>query len=71
MVKEESQRDPSRIPSLPEKMQLSYDLFRLTNADLAELLRIVERSCASAVARRSHVEEVRHSSPFTHYSLSI
>lgn len=58
MVSEESQRDPSRIPSVQEKMQLTYDVFRLSNAEMAVLLEMVQKECSAAIAHAIHADEV-------------
>ena len=58
MLSEESQRDPSRIPSVQEKMQLTYDVFRLSNAEMTVLLEMVQKECSAAIAHAIHAEEV-------------
>ena len=57
-VSEKSQQDPSRIPSVQEKMQLTYDVFRLSNAEMTELLEMVQKECSAAIAHSMHAEEV-------------
>ena len=57
-VPEKSQQDPSRIPSVQEKMQLTYDVFRLSNAEMTELLEMVQKECSAAIAHAIHADEV-------------
>jgi len=54
----ESQRDPLRMPSLQEKMQLTHDLFLLDNDHMLQLLRLAESDCPAALARSIRGEEV-------------
>ncbi|KAJ1430212.1 Bromodomain-containing protein [Ochromonadaceae sp. CCMP2298] len=54
----DSKSDMDRIPSLEEKLQLSYDVFKVTNVDMGHVLTLVEASCPSAISRRAATDEV-------------
>mmetsp|Transcript_3907 Transcript_3907/g.6121 ORF Transcript_3907/g.6121 Transcript_3907/m.6121 type:complete len:219 (+) Transcript_3907:41-697(+) len=43
--------DPDRIPSMDEKIQMSYDLFKIEPAQLGRILTVIEKSCPRAVTR--------------------
>ena len=46
------QADNGRIPSVEERMQLSYDIFKIDNTEMARVLTIIETSCPSALSRK-------------------
>eukprot|EP00607_Mallomonas_marina_P004145 CAMPEP_0182425486 /NCGR_PEP_ID=MMETSP1167-20130531/11931_1 /TAXON_ID=2988 /ORGANISM="Mallomonas Sp, Strain CCMP3275" /LENGTH=230 /DNA_ID=CAMNT_0024606255 /DNA_START=128 /DNA_END=820 /DNA_ORIENTATION=+ len=50
--------DPDRIPSLEEKTQLSYDIFKIETAELGRVLTIIEKTCPGALNRRDSEDEV-------------
>ena len=39
-------------------MQLSYDIFKIDNVEMARVLTIIESNCPSALSRRSTQDEV-------------
>ena len=39
---EAGERDPERVPTIDERMRLSYDLFKLNDADLGRTLTMIE-----------------------------
>lgn len=47
-----------RIPSVEEKMQLSYDIFKIANNEMARVLTIIETSCPSGLSRKASTDEV-------------
>lgn len=51
-------KDLDIIPTVEEKMQLSYDIFKVTNSDMARVLTIIEKSCPSALSRKLSADEV-------------
>lgn len=50
--------DPCRIPNVDERIRLSYDFFRIDNAELGKVLTIIEQVCPIALNRRSSEDEV-------------
>eukprot|EP01041_Mallomonas_annulata_P001337 gene1337-2586_t len=50
--------DPDRIPTLEEKTQLSYDIFKLETTELGRVLTIIENNCPDALSRRDAEDEV-------------
>ena len=50
--------DLDRIPNLDEKMNLSYELFKIGNTELAKALTIIEEQCPSALIRNHSIDEV-------------
>lgn len=55
---EEGEKDPNRVPSVEEKLQLTYDVFKIGNYELAKLLTMIENRVPSALARKAAVEEL-------------
>eukprot|EP01034_Spumella_vulgaris_P026030 gene26030-32556_t len=55
---EDSKSDVDRIPTVEEKMQLSYDIFKIANNEMARVLTIIETSCPSGLSRKASVDEV-------------
>eukprot|EP00428_Durinskia_dybowskii_P067552 CAMPEP_0170373102 /NCGR_PEP_ID=MMETSP0117_2-20130122/9898_1 /TAXON_ID=400756 /ORGANISM="Durinskia baltica, Strain CSIRO CS-38" /LENGTH=241 /DNA_ID=CAMNT_0010627987 /DNA_START=27 /DNA_END=749 /DNA_ORIENTATION=- len=55
---EDSKADLERIPSVDEKLQLSYDIFKITNTDMARVLTMIEASCPSALSKKISTDEV-------------
>ena len=55
----DSTSDLGRVPALEERMQLSHDVFKLDNTELARVLTIIEASSPNALARKSSSDEVR------------
>ena len=49
---ESSKADNGRIPSVEERMQLSYDIFKIDNTEMARVLTIIETSCPSALKKK-------------------
>jgi hypothetical protein len=54
----ESVKDANRVPSLEERMQLSYDIFKIDNVEMGRVLTIIERVCPSAISRKTSLDEV-------------
>lgn len=50
--------DPCRVPNVDERIKLSYDVFRIDNAELGKVLSIIEQICPLALNRRSSEDEV-------------
>eukprot|EP01032_Pedospumella_encystans_P000610 gene610-703_t len=55
---EDSKSDLERIPSVDEKLQLSYDIFKITNTDTARVLTMIETACPNALSRKVSTDEV-------------
>ncbi len=55
---EDSKSDMDRIPTVEEKMQLSYDIFKIGNNEMAKVLTLIESSCPSGLSRKASTEEV-------------
>ena len=49
---ESSKADNGRIPTVEERMQLSYDIFKIDNTEMARVLTIIETSCPSALTKK-------------------
>ncbi len=47
-----------RIPTVEEKMQLSYDVFKVGNNDMARVLTMIETSCPNGLSRKASTDEV-------------
>jgi hypothetical protein len=47
-----------RVPSLEDKLQFSYEVFKLGKPQLAHVLTVLEDRCPSAMSRRVHEDEV-------------
>jgi len=43
--------DPDRIPSMDEKIKLSYDIFKIDMVSLGKLIGMIEKKCPRAVER--------------------
>ncbi|RYH18449.1 hypothetical protein EON65_27195 [archaeon] len=54
----DSQLDMERVPNVDEKIQLSHDIFKIGNADLAYVMTIIEDACPYAMSRTSSADEV-------------
>ena len=50
--------DSERVPTMDERMQLSYDIFKIDNVKLGRALTIIEDACPSAINRRAGEDEV-------------
>ena len=50
--------DLDRVPTVDEKMQLSYEIFRISNHELARVLTMIEEKCPSALLRNHSADEV-------------
>lgn len=55
---EAAEADVERIPSLDERIQLSYEIFKISNLQMAHVLTMVEQSCPNAVCRKASADEV-------------
>lgn len=55
---EDSKSDIGRVPSVEERMQLSYDIFKVDNTEMARVLTIIESTCPSALSRKISADEV-------------
>lgn len=47
-----------RIPTVDEKMQLSYDIFRIANNEMARVLTIIEENSPNGLSRKASNDEV-------------
>lgn len=54
----EIELDTDRLPTVDEKIQLSHDIFKIGNAELARVLTMIETNCPYAIARKSSTEEI-------------
>ena len=50
--------DENRLPTVEEKISLSYDIFKIENTDMARVLTIIEADSPSALARKGAQDEV-------------
>ena len=50
--------DKDRIPTVEEKLQISYDIFKLSDVELASVLTMIEESCPYAISRKISNDEV-------------
>ena len=50
--------DPDRVASVDERIQMSYDLFKLDNLEMARVLTMIEETCPAALSRKLSSEEV-------------
>ena len=50
--------DLDRVPNVDEKMQLSYEIFRISNHELARVLTMIEEKCPVALLRNHSDDEV-------------
>eukprot|EP01040_Poterioochromonas_malhamensis_P005582 gene5582-5999_t len=57
-LSDNSPPDPNRIPSVDEKIQLSHDIFKIGNSELARVLTIIETSAPYALSRKASTDEV-------------
>jgi Bromodomain/Bromodomain extra-terminal - transcription regulation len=55
---EDSKSDTSRIPTVEEKIQLSYDIFKVDNSEIARALTMIQNACPSALSRKVASDEV-------------
>lgn len=55
---EDSKADLDRIPTVDERIQLSYDIFKIDNTEVARVLTMIEASCPSALSRKHSSDEV-------------
>eukprot|EP01035_Chromulina_nebulosa_P018892 gene18892-24688_t len=55
---EDSKSDSNRVPSVDERIQLSYDIFKLDNKEMAHVLTILQQNCPSALSHKASVDEV-------------
>ena len=53
-----NEEDPDRIPTVNEKLQLSYDIFKINNNDMGKVLSIIESSCPNALSKKVATDEV-------------
>lgn len=44
--------DTDRLPTVEERLRLSYDIFKIDNTEMAHALTIIEEECGSAIARK-------------------
>ncbi len=47
-----------RIPTVEEKMQLSYDIFKIANNEMAKVLTMIETTCPNGLSRKVSADEV-------------
>ena len=50
--------DENRLPTVDERISLSYDIFKIDNTDMARVLTMIESECPRALARKSVNDEV-------------
>jgi hypothetical protein len=50
--------DPNRLPTVEERIALSYDIFKIENTDMARVLTMIEAESPSALARKGALDEV-------------
>ena len=50
---DDSNNDSSRIPTIDEKMILSYDIFKIDNKEMAKVLTMIEVDCPEALSRKN------------------
>jgi hypothetical protein len=50
--------DTGRVPSVKERMQLSYDLFKIDNVEMGRVLTMIEGSSPGALSRKVSFDEV-------------
>jgi hypothetical protein len=55
---EEGKVDVDRVPSIDERIQLSYDIFKLENVEMARVLTMIEEACPNALSRKAKADEV-------------
>jgi hypothetical protein len=55
---EDSKADNGRIPTIEERMQLSYDIFKIDNNEMARVLTIIESTCPNALSKKASADEV-------------
>lgn len=55
---EDSKADNGRIPTIEERMQLSYDIFKIENTEMARVLTIIESTCPNALSRKTSGDEI-------------
>lgn len=51
-------KDPLRTPTVDEKLQLTHDIFKIGNYELARVLTMLEEAAPTAVARKLATDEV-------------
>lgn len=47
-----------RVPTVEEKVQLSYDVFKISPMELARVLTMVEETCPSAISKKAATDEI-------------
>ena len=57
-VQDAEVEDLDRVPTVDEKMQLGYEIFRISNHELARVLTMIEEKCPSALLRNHSADEV-------------
>jgi hypothetical protein len=55
---DDGQLDMNRVPNIDERIQLSHDIFKIGNLELARVLTIVEDACPKAISRNQSTDEV-------------
>jgi len=53
-----SSQDMERLPSVEERMVLSYDIFKINNMEMARVLTMIEAECPSAMAVKKSEEVI-------------
>lgn len=54
----DDEKDPLRTPTIEEKLQLTHDIFKIGNYELARVLTMIEDAIPSAIARKLAADEV-------------
>lgn len=50
--------DFDRVPTIDEKIQLSHDIFKIHNQEVARVLSMIEAACPHAISRKLSADEV-------------
>jgi len=57
-IRNRKEEDTGRVPLLDERIQLSYDIFKLSDVDLGRALTMIEEKCTMALSKRRSEDEV-------------
>lgn len=55
---DDSKTDLDRVPTVDERIQLSYDIFKLDNTEMARVLTIIEEKSPNSLSHKAKVDEV-------------
>lgn len=48
----------NRVPSVDEKLQLSYDVFKIDNLEMGRVITMIEEACPSALSKKESADEM-------------